>query len=216
MRAEVEYRMGISGGSATRLFRTLERENFVTLRSIPLVGRWEYMLAELTEGGKILAEHVLGCGVRPSEWQLLTEKHNAEEHQRHAFAILLFAYHARRRGWKAEVCPQVDNPLTAPDALVEKDGERVYVEVEVLRHPKRRKDGADNTWARKWRNQYQFQNLVAVCTLTPKRREGIVAYLKPRWRGAAADILTLAKNPDCGLWVERWEWPNEFSMRGYV
>jgi len=216
LRAEVEYRMGVYGGPAKRLFETMLRECFITQNIYPVIGWQRYAVVSLTDIGREAVRVFLNRQVQTSEWQLLVEKHNAETYQRHALAALIFAYHARRRGWRVEVCPQVDSRLFAPDVLVEKDGERIYVEVEVLRHPRRRKDGADNTWVRKWINQYEFQGLVSVCTLTPKRRAGITAYLKPRWRGAAADIRKLAASPNSSLWAERWEFPNEVSMRGYV
>lgn len=216
LRAEVEDRMGVYGGSAARLFDAMIRERFITQQVIPLIGWNRFAVVELTEGGAMIAERFLGYPVQKSEWQILTEKHNAGEYSKHALTILVFAFHARKRGWRVEVCPTVDNPLAKPDILVEKDGERVYVEVEVLRHPRKRRDGADNTWVRKWRNQRDFQKRVAVCTLTPKRRAGIVAYLRPRMPGMATDLATLARRPDSDLWVERWNWPNEFSMRGYV
>ena len=214
LQTELQYRMRLSGGAVNRLVRALLEQQLVEQIFFGS-GQTKYAVLRLTDNGAAFAAE-LGCPIRKSEWDVLLESHNAEKHRRHAFAILLFAYHARRRGWRVEVCPQVDSRLFAPDVLVEKDGERIYVEVEVLRHPRRRKDGADNTWVRKWINQYEFQGLVAVCTLTPKRRAGITAYLKPRWRGAATDIRTLAASPNSSLWAERWEFPNEVSMRGYV
>ncbi|WP_162787603.1 hypothetical protein [Anaerolinea thermolimosa] len=45
---------------------------------------------------------------------------------------------------------------------------------------------------------------MAVCTLTPKRRAGIIAYLRPRFPGMATDLATLARHPESDLWVERW------------
>lgn len=208
LRAEVEYRMGLYGGPAKRVFGTMLREQFITQQIYPVIGWHKYAVVTLTDIGREAARIFLSLQARPSEWQLLAEKHSAEEYQRHALSVLVFAYHARRRGWKVQICPETASSLYLPDVLVEKDGERVYVEVEVLRHPRKRKDGADNTWVRKWINQHDFQKQVAVCTLTPKRREGIRAYLKPRWRGMATDILTLATNPNGDLWAERWEWPN--------
>ena len=202
MRAEVQHRLGIYGGAAQYLFETLLRENLIEQRFFSL-GKTRYALFFLTEPGKQELER-LGVQSKPSEWDILVQCHNAEEYSQHAFAILLFAYHARRRGWQVEICPEVDSKVFVPDVLITKDSERVYVEVEVLRHPKRRRDGADNTWVRKWRNQWLFQRRVAVATLTPARRAGIVAYLRPRHPGMATDLATLAKNPDCDLWVERW------------
>ncbi|GAP05196.1 hypothetical protein ATHL_00026 [Anaerolinea thermolimosa] len=202
LRAELQYHMGIYGGAIQRLLDALIEQGLIEQRFFGS-GQTKYAILHLTEYGATLAAR-LGCSVRPSEWDILAQHHNAEEYTNHAFAILLFAYHARRRGWKVTLCPEVDNPLVEPDMLVEKDREHWYVEVEVLRNPRKRKDGADNTWVRKWRNQWEFQKRVAVCTLTPKRWAGIVAYLRPRLPGMATDLATLARHPESDLWVERW------------
>jgi predicted transcriptional regulator len=214
LRTELQYRLGINGGSIQRLLDALVEENLVEQIFFGS-GQTKYAVLRLTDKGIIFAFE-LGCAVRKSEWDILAAHHNAEVHRQHAFAVLLFAFQARRRAWKVQVCPKVDSPLVEPDVLVEKDGERVYVEVEVLRNPRKRRDGADNTWVRKWYNQYHFQGRVAVCTLTPKRMQGIVRYLKPRWRGMATELTTLAKNPYSDLWLERWEWPNEASRQRFV
>ncbi len=215
LRTELQYRMQLSaGGAMDRLIKTLLEEELIEQQFFGN-GKTRYAVLRLTDKGFVFAFE-LGCAVRKSEWDILAERHNAEVHRQHAFAVLLFAFQARRRGWKVQVCPKVDSPLVEPDVLVEKDGERVYVEVEVLRHPRKRRDGADNTWVRKWYNQYHFQGRVAVCTLTPKRMQGIVRYLKPRWRGMATELTTLAKNPYSDLWLERWEWPNEASRQRFV
>jgi len=214
LQVEVEQRLGIYGGAAKRLFDTLLEQGLVE-RKFFGNGQTKYAVLRLTDNGVVFAAE-LGCPICPSEWDILVREHNAKEHQRHAFAVLLFAFQARRRGWRVEVCPEVDHLLVEPDVLVEKDGERVYVEVEVLRHPRKRRDGPDNTWVRKWRNQWQFQRRVAVCTLTPRRMQGIVRYLKPRYPGMATDLATLARQPESDLWVDRWEWPNEASKRPFV
>jgi len=211
LQTELQYRMQLSGGAIDRLIKALLEQEFVEQIFFGN-GKTRYAVLRLTDKGIVFAFE-LGCAVRKSEWDILAERHNAEVHRQHAFAILLFAFQARRRGWQVQVCPKVDSPLVEPDVLVEKGGERVYVEVEVLRNPRKRRDGADNTWVRKWYNQYHFQGRVAVCTLTPKRMQGIVRYLKPRWRGMATELTTLAKNPYSDLWLERWEWPNEASRQ---
>ena len=202
LQTELQYRMQLSGGAIDRLIKALLEQEFVEQIFFGS-GQTKYTVLRLTDKGMVFAVE-LGCPIRKSEWDILVQCHNAEEYSQHAFAILLFAYHARRRGWQVEICPEVDSKVFVPDVLITKDSERVYVEVEVLRHPKRRRDGADNTWVRKWRNQWLFQRRVAVATLTPARRAGIVAYLRPRHPGMATDLATLAKNPDCDLWVERW------------
>ncbi|WP_152965513.1 hypothetical protein [Thermanaerothrix daxensis] len=214
LRAELQYRMGIYGGAIQRLLDILLEQDLIEQRFFGS-GQTRYAVLRLTDRGMVFAAE-LGCPICPSEWDILVQRHNAEEHPKHAFAILLFAFQARRRGWQVEVCPQVDNPLVEPDVLVEKDGERIYVEVETLRNPRKRRDGADNTWVRKWNNQYAFQRQVAVCTLTPKRMQGILRYLKAYFPGVATELTTLAKHPESDLWLERWTWPNEISRRGYA
>lgn len=209
LQTELQYRMQLSGGAIDQLMKALLEEELIERRFFGN-GLTKYAVLRLTDNGVAFATE-LGCPIRKSEWDILVQRHNAEEHSQHAFAVLLFAFQSRRRGWHVEVRPKVDNPLVEPDVLVEKDGERVYVEVEVLRHPRKRRDGADNTWVRKWHNQYDFQGRVAVCTLTPRRMQGIMRYFKPRWRGMATELTTLAKNPQSDLWLERWEWPNEVS-----
>lgn len=202
LQRELQWRMNLSGGAIDRMVKAMLEERLIEQRFFGS-GQTKYAVLRLTKDGVAFASE-LGCPVHPSEWDNLAQRHNAEEYANHAFAILLFAFHARKRGWRVELCPPVDHPLFEPDVLVEKDGERWYVEVETLRHPRRRKDGADNTWVRKWRNQWEFQRRVAVCTLTPKRRAGIVAYLRTRLPGMATDLATLAKHPESDLWVERW------------
>jgi len=202
LRTELKYRMGLSYGAMDRLMKVLLEQKLIEQRFFGS-GQTHYAVLRLTDKGVAFATE-LGCPIRQSEWDILVERHNAQEHPNHAFAVLLFAYHARRRGWRVEVCPPVNHPLVEPDVLVEKDGERIYVEVEVLRHPRKRKDGADNTWVRKWLNQHRFQGRVAVCTLTPKRMQGILRYLRPRFPGVATELTTLAKNPESDLWLERW------------
>jgi hypothetical protein len=214
LQRELQWRMNLSGGATDRLVKALLEQGLIERRFFGS-GQTKYAVLRLTDRGVLFAVE-LGCPVRPSEWDILVQRHNAEEHPKHAFAILLFAFQARRRGWQVEVCPQVDNPLVEPDVLVEKDGERIYVEVETLRNPRKRRDGADNTWVRKWNNQYAFQRQVAVCTLTPKRMQGILRYLKAYFPGVATELTTLAKHPESDLWLERWTWPNEFSRRGYA
>lgn len=202
LRTELQYRMGIYGGAIQRLLDVLIEQDLIEQRFFGS-GQTRYAVLRLTDNGVAFATE-LGCPIRKSEWDILTEKHNTEEHPNHAFAILLFAFHARRRGWQVEVCPEVNHPLFQPDVRVEKDGERIFVEVETLRHPRKRRDGADNTWVRKWINQYHYQRRVAVCTLTTKRMQGILRYLKPRFPGVATELTTLAKQPDSDLWLERW------------
>ncbi|MDT8899447.1 hypothetical protein QYE77_14375 [Thermanaerothrix sp. 4228-RoL] len=211
--SEIREQMGVRGGSALRLRETLEREELVQVIRGKF-GRFPYDILILTEAGREYAKQ-LGLEVKQTDWERLEREHNARNSPAHALAVLIFAWQARRRGWQADVLPRFSRAYAKPDVRVEQKGERVYVEVEVLRNPRRHSDGY-NPWLVKWNNQMDYQGYVAVCTLTPIRRAGIVSVLQEYgFSGLATDLMTLLKQPDSDLWLERWNWPNEFSMRGY-
>jgi hypothetical protein len=96
LRAEVKYRMGLSSGAMDRLTKALLEQELIEQRFFGS-GQTKYAILRLMDSGVVFAAE-LGCPIRRSEWDILAQKHNAEEHANHAFAILLFAYHARRRG----------------------------------------------------------------------------------------------------------------------
>lgn len=199
---EIRGRLGLYAGSSQRLRLALEREGLVTVVRGKF-GRFPYDILILTADGKAYVAE-LGVPAVTSEWERLVEQHHGTRYLTHNLAVLLFAYQARKRGWGVEVLPEPPKPYLKPDVLVTKDGQRVFVEVEVLRHPRKQRGGADNTWLRKWINQHRVQGYVAVCTLTPARMAGIVTALKPHFPGLATDLMTLLKHPDCELWVAKW------------
>lgn len=200
---EIRERLELRGGSALRLRQTLERENLVQVIRGKF-GRFPYDILTLSDAGRAYAVE-LGLEVKPTDWERLEREHDARNSPNHALAVLLFAWQARRRGWKAEVLPRFSRAYAKPDVLVTKDRQRVYVEVEVLRHPRRRKANGENPWLGKWVNQQDYQGRVAVCTLTPTRRDGIVRVLQDYgFTGLATDLMTLLKNPDGDLWVVQW------------
>ncbi len=201
LRAELQDRLGLSGGAMARLLDAMTREELVSQRLFAS-GQTRYGVLRLTPQGMNLAV-ALGCQMRKSEWDILAERHNAERNPKHAFAVLLFAYQARRRGWEVTVCPPVAHPRFAPDVLVEKEAEQVYVEVEVYAHKNRRNEYS-NVWVRKWITQNQAQGRVAVCTMNPVRLKNILEYLRPRFSGVGTELATLAKRPESDLWLERW------------
>ena len=67
---------------------------------------------------------------------------------------------ARQRGWKAGVMPDFREGRFVPDAVVEKDGEKIYVEVE-LHYGKEAK----------WRNMHNALGYMAFCGRSPQHEE---------------------------------------------
>lgn len=135
-----------------------------------------------------------------------TETTQGEAQEVHTLMLLSFALHARMRGWNALLLPEVEGKAD-PDVLVERDGERWYVEVE-------RGDGS----RRKWRNLAQLNgNRVALCAADPAGRDRLVRDCKAeRLGGVAADLRSLVFGEDDQprslvdigrddpLWLERW------------
>ena len=162
-------------------------------------------LYRLSEDGKALCR-LWGWEPVESEWERLDRLHQGEVQQAHSVALLAFALHARLRGWSAAILPQVEGTNAAPDALVEKDGERWYVEVE-------RGSGS----RRKWQNLAGLNGgKAALCAADEEGRARLVRDCKAlRLGGAATDLKTLIFingelrkmvdiTPADELWLERW------------
>ena len=201
---ELERLLDIRGGTTMRLLNRLEKEKFVERRTIPL-GQMKVGLIILTEFGKDFIHHHFGWEILPSDWEILVNRHQADTQTRHAAAILYFAYHARLRGWKIEICPVVNSNRFMPDMSVEKCGQQIYVEIEVdpycyLKESKRN----FSLWPRKWKNQYDYQKQVAICTLTPARRKYFSCILSQFWPCLATDLFTLRKSANKKLKGELW------------
>jgi len=112
----------------------------------------------------------------------------------HTTAVLAFVYHARLRGWNVEVLPEMGRIRAIPDALIEKDDERIFVEVEL-----------GNGKRQKWYNQRELQGYVAFCTNTPGRRRCLEKEVGMRSRDRSTDLDALFRggktNPPGPLWV---------------
>ncbi len=194
-------RFGVKPGSGSlkRLIQTmvekgLLKDEVLALRSDGLDTRLSVLT--LTDTGRDLCR-ALGWHVHESELERLYRLHEGERQQAHTCAVLAFAYQARRRGWRAEVLPPVPgDTAAAPDVLVEKDGERIYVEVEL---------GADKH--RKWQNLADLQGFVALCAPTAKHRMALSAECRlAKLPGRATDLETLIRDREGqgDLWVEAW------------
>ncbi|MDR7574296.1 MAG: hypothetical protein QN194_15390 [Armatimonadota bacterium] len=187
--------IGPKSGSLKRLIESLSEEGFLRARTLflPLGGMANHIVAvELGEKGKALAE-VMGWEIREGDWARLRRLHQGEDLEAHTAAVLVFLYQARVRGWRAMAMPSVEGPA-APDAVVERDGERFYVEVE--------RSGEEKP--EKWRNLAALQGRVALCAPTPELRSRLAADCRTMGlRGVATDLLSLLQSHE-DLWIERW------------
>ncbi len=187
-------------GSLKRIFeKGLKEKGLVdsAVLSINLSkGQTRMSVLRLTDQGRDLCR-LLGWEPIESEWERLVRLHEGGKQTAHTAAVLTFAYHARTRGWNAEVLPEVDGTNAIPDISVEKDDKKVYVEVEL---------GADKT--AKWRNLAKLQGFVALCASTADKRNGLVNECKlDRIKGRATDIETLIQESGGvkgNLWPETW------------
>lgn len=159
----------------------------------------------LSEDGKAVCR-LWGWEVVESEWERVNRLHQGDVQEAHTLMLLSFAMHARMRGWNALLLPEAQGNAD-PDVLVERDGERWYVEVE-------RGDGS----RRKWRNLAQLNNgKAALCAADPAGRDRLVRDCKAeRLGGVASDLRSLVFDEnnrprslvdigrDDPLWLERW------------
>ncbi len=198
--------IGTGSGSIKRLFARLEKLGLVTSQVYDLGGVRAAILL-LSERGQQVAQ---GCGfeVVSSEWNTLLEAHGGERQTKHAALCCAFAYQARKRGWSAELCPDVEGNAQ-PDMTLLRGEERIFVEVEA-------ESGEAERRMRKWRNQADLQGYVALCANNGGVRERLVLEARAASKhGVATDLTALIKGQDDGesMWVERWGRKAAFSRQ---
>ncbi|HFC08256.1 MAG TPA: hypothetical protein ENJ54_00135 [Chloroflexi bacterium] len=154
----------------------------------------------LSEEGRRLAER-MGWNVVESEVERIERLHEGKRFPAHTLGILTFALHARLRGWAVRVLPEHET-ATPPDVLVERDGQRLFVEVELSK----------KEHVAKWRNNAAMNGgRVALVAATADRRRALVADVKRlKLPGVAADLQGYIEapvgeiTPDVPLWFEEW------------
>ncbi len=158
---------------------------------------------KLSDGGKELCS-ILGWNPVESDWERIDRLHQGEQSRDHTFGLLAFAMHARLRGWKADVLPEIqpDGDPWQPDVLLQHGSERCYVEVEM----------SDKENAAKWKQQARLQPYTAFCTATNQQRAALVSdckRLKLPGMGTSLETLVGERVQDIHvespLWAETWE-----------
>lgn len=193
-----KYGIALRSGSMRRIFEDdLFDAGLIQRAVLHSFGKHRLAVVQLTAKGQDLCQN-FGWTLERSEWERMRTLHSADHQPRHTGAVLTFAYHARLRGWKTQVLPPVESPAFFPDLLVEKDGRRMYVEVEL-----------GSRKAQKWRNIQGEQGFVALCSKTPTTRKTLIAECRQVGAvGMATDLVTLyreAQETEVGpLWDEEW------------
>ena len=166
-------------------------------------GNTRLKLVWLSEAGKRLLQKQ-GQPVVSSEWETLQDKHGGPKQQGHGVQVCLFTYLARSHGWQTTVCPALPADVSSPsqpDVLLEREGERLYVEVEAG-------SGEVERRMAKWRNLAQWQGRVALAAPSPALRRTLVAEAQAAGtQGVATDMTTLRPAWDekqSDIWLEEW------------
>ena len=192
---ELARRLNITAnaGSLKRLFAQVEKAGLWRMQTIE-VSQSRIVLVTLTELGKqvMQASHI---PVIDSEWQRLMAAHGGEQQHKHSVIVCAFTQQARLRGFRTEVCPEVEGDWQ-PDVALTNNHETLYVEVEA-------ESGDAERRIRKWQRLAELQGAIALCALTPEQRQRLVTEASSVCRqGKATDLDTLFKQD--ALWAEEW------------
>jgi hypothetical protein len=214
IRLEMDYLIsqvegiGSRTGALRRVYDNMVEKNLISREVLEMSApNTSLAMLQLTEDGRQLCQ-ILGWGVAETERQRMNRLHQGSQFPQHTLGVMIFAMHARFRGFQVGVMPQLQGLQTnaIPDIAVSRnsaDGisETLYVEVEL----------SNKELDEKWRNQGKLQNRVALCARNPQRRARLIGDCKLKHlHGVATDLETLiaCKVPDITsstpLWAEEW------------
>ena len=214
IRLEVDYLIsqvegiGSRTGALRRVYDSMVEKNLISREVLEMSApNTSLAMLQLTEDGRQLCQ-ILGWGVAETERQRMNRMHQGVQFPQHTLAVMIFAMHARFRGFQVGVLPQIEGVQTnaVPDvsvvrSLPDEKPETIYVEVEL----------SNKELDEKWRNQAQLQSRVALCARNAQRRARLVGDCKlKKLHGVATDLETLiaCKVPDIShntpLWAEEW------------
>ncbi|MBI9044585.1 MAG: hypothetical protein JEZ06_08875 [Anaerolineaceae bacterium] len=201
-------RITAKAGSFRRILSESQENGLVNMKTLRLQDSFNtsLILVRLSEDGKELCQS-LGWEPVDSEWQRLIDLHQGERDQKHTLAVLIFAMHARLRGWQTTILPEIAGSPSVPDVCVSKGEQKIFVEVE-------RGDGSKN----KWENLASLgDGQIGICAVTEEKRRRLVDDCKLlKIKGCATDLKSLIFeskdkprpmaeiNQRDDLWIEEW------------
>jgi hypothetical protein len=190
-------------GSLRRVQDNLIAANFIEGKKLELTGpKTSLKLARLTPDGEQLFKALFGVNPVESDWSRLDRLHEGARFPEHTLAVLIFAMHARKRGWSTHILPPVEGTNAVPDLAVKRGDQTWYVEVELSK-----KESPS-----KWNNQAGLNlGKVALCAATPEGRARLAGDCRlANLPGVATDLATLIKpkfetiTAELPLWLEEW------------
>jgi hypothetical protein len=221
IRLECDLLLGIlfsveeRAGSTRAALDDLENAGFVSSQTLVLeqgmMGsdqpvKTSLTVLRLTEDGIRLARF-LDWDPVPSELERLEGTAGGQD-EKHTMATLLFTLHARRRGWKVTILPEVAGEICA-EVLAGKGDERYYVSIP-----------GGPTSDEDWQHLAALNNgRVALCTINPENREENTGQCRMLGLGGmATDVCSLVFkdagmktayvirdiSPQMKLWVQEW------------
>lgn len=152
-------------------------------------------LIRLTEHGKDLAR-ALGLEPVENDWERVIRRHQGEVQADHTGLLLAVERQARLRGYATLLVPEVDREGFAPDLWIERDGVRLYVEVETAY--RRRKP---EKWLAAWRVQGHAAIVARTEQVLGRLIKDCQACGVP---GIGTDVQRLYYEPDAPLWGGGW------------
>ena len=189
-------------GSMHRLLENLVEKNLVYSETI----RGPYTslsLYRLSPEGEKMYETLFHAKPVENEWARINRLHQGEQEVQHTMNIIAFTAHARARGYSTRTLPENKETSTPPDLWISRDGESLYVEVEL----------SEKENPIKWKNQAKLNNgKVAIAAGTLQQRETLVNDCKAmHLTGYAVEMEIMVKakrfgniTPDDPLWTEIW------------
>jgi len=166
-----------------------------------LRGVYSITIIRLSEKGRKLCQS-FGWEVCENEWQRLITHHSGDDQPRHTASMIVFSLSARMRGWQVTTLPETNTPYFYPDLLLEKDDQKMYVEVEL---GSRKKE--------KWNLYKKMQGYAAICGKTFVSSGTLIRECEEvQLGGIATDLEYLAElrnKPEAPLWREKWDGKGE-------
>jgi len=197
--------VGVSAGSGSMRRVLLDMQNAKVLAPEIIAldtPRTALKLYRLSPEGEKLHQALFQNQAFENDWSRLIRLHEGARFPEHTMAVLGFTMHARKRGWAAQVLPEVSGAKSAPDAWVMRGQEKLHVEIEM----------DEKEHLSKWRNQSALNDgRVALCAITQKARARLVGHCKhDHVSGVATDLESLISgkfkelNSASPLWQENW------------
>lgn len=157
-------------GALMAIIPGLIKNGFLCCENQAVPGVMKYGLLSLdavyfTDAGRYLIENFL-WPLKETELERMKRLHEkGKMEKKHTAAVLAFSYHARLRGWKTYVMPEIncDCHRYAPDVIVTKEKNTFHVEVEL-------------SWKvaePKWRNMAKYHGPVAFCAKHDKHQNAL-------------------------------------------